>query len=168
MIKDLNTLSLLIRYDTTLTVPCTTLSDRWLKASEGDLDSFSADDIKDFTPPQVVEFLAQLVDKTTTGKPFALMHLKKMDEVYDLTSSKNSEIKFRWLRLCARSAYQDRYPEIVQFITIQGRMKFIRPLYKELYAREESKDLAIKTFEKHRDFYHPIAATQVAKDLNLE
>lgn len=155
-------------YDTTLTVPCTTLSDRWLKASEGDLDSFSADDIKDFTPPQVVEFLAQLVDKTTTGKPFALTHLKRMDEVYDLTPSKNSEIKFRWLRLCARSAYQDRYPEIVQFITIQGRMKFIRPLYKELYAREESKDLAIKTFEEHRDFYHPIAATQVAKDLNLE
>ena len=27
----INTLSLLIRYDTTLTVPCTTLSDRWLK-----------------------------------------------------------------------------------------------------------------------------------------
>lgn len=27
------------------------------------MDSFSADDIKDFTPPQVVEFLAQLVDK---------------------------------------------------------------------------------------------------------
>ena len=33
------------------------------QAGESELDSFSADDIKDFTPPQVVEFLAQLVDK---------------------------------------------------------------------------------------------------------
>ena len=35
------------------------------QASEAELDSFSADDIKDFTPPQVVEFLAQLVDKVS-------------------------------------------------------------------------------------------------------
>lgn len=153
-------------YDTTLTVPCTALCDRWLKASEAELDSFSADDIKDLTPPQVVEFLAQLVDKTNE-KPLAISHLKRMDEVYDLTSSKNSEIKFRWLRLCARSAYQDRYPETVQFITIQGRMKYIRPLYKELYAREESKELAVKTFQDHRNFYHPIAAALIAKDLHL-
>lgn len=26
----------------------------------------------------------------------ALSHLKKMDELYDFTSSRNSEIKFRW------------------------------------------------------------------------
>ena len=36
------------------------------QASEAELDSFSADDIKDLTPPQVVEFLAQLVDKVST------------------------------------------------------------------------------------------------------
>ena len=34
-----------------------------LQASESGLGSFSPDDIKDFSPPQVVEFLAQLVDK---------------------------------------------------------------------------------------------------------
>ena len=36
------------------------------QASEEELDSFSADDIKEFSPPQVVEFLAQLVDKVST------------------------------------------------------------------------------------------------------
>ena len=30
------------------------------------MDSFSADDINDFTPPQVVEFLAQLIDRVKT------------------------------------------------------------------------------------------------------
>ncbi|XP_066014580.1 leukotriene A-4 hydrolase [Pocillopora verrucosa] len=138
------------------------------QATESELGSFSPDDIKDFSPPQVVEFLAQLVDKTTDNPPLALSHLKKMDELYDFTSSRNSEIKFRWLRLCVRGVWQDRYPQTVTFITIQGRMKYIRPLYKELYAKEESKVLAVTTFQENRAFYHPIAAAQLAKDLGLE
>ena len=38
---------------------------KWLfpQVTEAELGSFSSDDIKDFSPPQVVEFLAQLVDK---------------------------------------------------------------------------------------------------------
>ncbi|KAJ7352909.1 Leukotriene A-4 hydrolase [Desmophyllum pertusum] len=128
---------------------------------------FPPDDIKDFSPPQVVEFLAQLVDKTSGKPPLAISHLKKMDEVYNFTPSKNSEIRFRWLRLCVRGAWQDRYSQTVTFITIQGRMKYIRPLYKELYAREESKELAVKTFQDHRSIYHPIAEAMIAKDLNL-
>lgn len=155
-------------YDTTLSDPCTKLCDRWLAATESERGSFSPDDIKDFSPPQVVEFLAQLVDKTTDNPPLALSHLKKMDELYDFTSSRNSEIKFRWLRLCVRGVWQDRYPPTVTFITIQGRMKYIRPLYKELYAKEESKELAVTTFQENRAFYHPIAAAQLAKDLGLE
>lgn len=35
----------------------------FFQATEAELSSFSPDDIKDFTPPQVVEFLAQLVDE---------------------------------------------------------------------------------------------------------
>lgn len=155
-------------YDTTLSRPCAELCDRWLAATESELGSFSPDDIKEFSPPQVVEFLAQLVDKTTDKPPLPLTNLRKMDELYDFTSSKNSEIKFRWLRLCVRGVWQDRYPPTVKFITIQGRMKFVRPLYKELYAKEESRDLAVTTFQENRSFYHPIAAAQIAKDLGLE
>jgi len=33
------------------------------QATEAELGSFSRDDIKDFSPAQVVEFLAQLVDQ---------------------------------------------------------------------------------------------------------
>lgn len=153
-------------YDTTLTDPCSALCERWLQASVAELETFSPDDIKDFSPPQVVEFLAQLVDKTS-DKPLPISHLRTMDKAYRLTPSKNSEIKFRWLRLCVRSAYREQYSETVDFITMQGRMKFIRPLYKELYARKESKDLAVKTFQEHRKFYHPIAESLIAKDLHL-
>jgi len=46
-------------------------------------------------------------------------------------------------------------------------LKFLILFFRELYAREESKELAVKTFQDHRSFYHPIAAAQIAKDLNL-
>ncbi|XP_015767938.1 PREDICTED: leukotriene A-4 hydrolase-like, partial [Acropora digitifera] len=81
-------------YDTTLTDPCSALCERWLQASVAELETFSSDDIKDFSPPQVVEFLAQLVDKTS-DKPLPISHLRTMDKAYRLTPSKNSEIKFR-------------------------------------------------------------------------
>ena len=42
------------------------------QASDSELGSFSPDDIKDFSPPQVVEFLAQLVDKVKKHKTYSL------------------------------------------------------------------------------------------------
>ena len=42
------------------------------QATESELGSFSPDDIKDFSPPQVVEFLAQLVDKVKKHKTNSL------------------------------------------------------------------------------------------------
>jgi len=46
-------------------------------------------------------------------------------------------------------------------------LKFLILFFRELYAREESKELAVKTFEDHRAIYHPIAAAMIAKDLHL-
>ena len=40
------------------------------QATEAELGSFSPDDIKDFSPSQVVEFLAQLVDKVKLNVRF--------------------------------------------------------------------------------------------------
>lgn len=82
----------------------------------------------------------------------------------------NSEIKFRWLRLCLKGDWKACYPHVVQFVTEQGRMKFVRPLYRELHAASGdhvSRDLAVKTFNDCRSLYHNIAATMIAKDLKV-
>jgi leukotriene-A4 hydrolase len=42
-------------------------------------------------------------------------------------------------------------------------MKFVRPLYRQLAIVD--RDLALKTFEKNKDFYHPICRGLVEKDL---
>lgn len=56
---------------------------------------------------------------------------------------------------------------IVYFITSQGRMKFVRPLYRALHESKMGKDLAVDAFLKNKDFYHPICAKMIASDLQL-
>jgi leukotriene-A4 hydrolase len=57
-------------------------------------------------------------------------HLAKLDELYNLTPIKNSEIRFRWQMLCLKANYTPIFPYVISFITEQGRMKFVRPLYR--------------------------------------
>lgn len=56
---------------------------------------------------------------------------------------------------------------IVYFITSQGRMKFVRPLFRALHESEMGRDLAMDAFLKNKDFYHPICAKMIASDLKL-
>lgn len=50
-------------------------------------------------------------------------------------------------------------------------MNFHVPLFthfhRALYLAKNGAELARATFKKHRAFYHPIAATMIAKDLGL-
>ncbi len=46
-----------------------------------------------------------------------------------------------------------------------GRMKYVRPGYRAL--NKVDRQLALDTFEKHKDFYHPICRGMVEKDLGL-
>ena len=43
------------------------------------------------------------------------------------------------------------FPQVVDFITSQGRMKFVRPLYRALFmAGDEGASLAKATFAKYK------------------
>ena len=62
---------------------------------------------------------------------------------------------------------QSIIPIATHFITSQGRMKFVRPLYRALFQSEMGKEIAKKTFVEHYNFYHPIAAKMLASDLGV-
>lgn len=47
-----------------------------------------------------------------------------------------------------------------------GRMKYIRPVYKEL-VKQGRQDLAKELYEKYKNFYHTLAAKMVAKDIGI-
>ncbi|XP_042325511.1 leukotriene A-4 hydrolase [Sceloporus undulatus] len=151
-------------YDMTLSDACVSLSQRWIKATESDLSSFSSADIKELSSHQLIEFLALLL----LENPLPVSHLRRMQEVYDFNAVNNSEIRFRWLRVCIQATWEDAIPLALKMATEQGRMKFTRPLFKDLYKFEKSRDQAISAFQQHKTSMHPVTAMLVAKDLGLD
>ncbi|GAB5355776.1 hypothetical protein AAMO2058_000234400 [Amorphochlora amoebiformis] len=157
----------------------TTLIDESIKAAEscckgGDVERKMVD--KWSTPQKVVFF-----DKLETMQIAALEKAKSagteekekekfreilttLDKACEFSKSRNSEIRFRWYKLGIRCDFEEVFPDTVKFITAQGRMKFVRPLYRLLFG-SKGKKLALDTFKSHREMYHAIAAKMLEKDL---
>lgn len=93
--------------------------------------------------------------------------IEKMDSLYRFTSSKNAEIRFRWYQLGLKVNWEPVVAPTLEFITSQGRMKFVRPLYRALFKSTVGNAKGIETFKLHRESYHAICAKLVAKDLHL-
>ncbi|KAM7367457.1 hypothetical protein PAMP_015357 [Pampus punctatissimus] len=152
------------QYDTTMADTCISLSQRWIKASDQDLNSFNESDVKTLSSHQLIEFLSLLLHKD----PLPLTHVKRMQEVYDLNSCMNSEIRFRWLRLCVRSRWEDAVAMALKMATEQGRMKFTRPLFREVFNFEKYREEAVQVFLAQRAAMHPVTSALVAKDLSVD
>jgi len=149
-------------FDQTLAEACTRLTEKWERTRVAQhQDDLKREEYASLTPEQKVVFLAQL----GTKEPLPLEAVGKLDSLYNITAETNSEIKYRWHMLALKANYQPIFTEVVKFITSQGRMKYIRPLYRSLAVC--SRDLAVKTFQSNKAFYHPIAAKQLTVDLQL-
>lgn len=88
-----------------------------------------------------------------------------MGKVYKLAESKNVELKSSYYHIAMKAKDTSAYPGVAELLGEVGRMKFARPLYRSL--NKVDRELAVKTFEKNRDFYHPICRQMVEKDLGL-
>lgn len=97
---------------------------------------------------------------------FTLDQLTRMAEEYRFLQT-NCEVRCGFitlmLRCCPSSELAKK--EAIQLATEQGRMKYTRPMYKELFQADP--ELAKKTFMAHRSSYHPICAKMVARDLQV-
>ncbi|MEO1086703.1 MAG: M1 family metallopeptidase, partial [Acidobacteriota bacterium] len=60
------------------------------------------------------------------------MRLAELDERYSLSQTGNSEKLHAWLHHVIDSRYEDGYPALRDFLTRQGRRKFLQPLYERL------------------------------------
>ncbi|XP_020782000.1 leukotriene A-4 hydrolase isoform X2 [Boleophthalmus pectinirostris] len=152
------------QYDTTLADACIALSQKWIKAKEQDLEGFKESDVKTLSSSQLIELLTLLLQED----PLPLTHVKKMQDLYNLNSYTNSEIRFRWLRLCVRSKWEEMVPVALRMATEQGRLKYTRPLFREVYTFEKYREEAVRVFQAHRAGMHPVTAGLVAKALKVE
>ncbi|ORX42508.1 leukotriene A-4 hydrol [Hesseltinella vesiculosa] len=149
-------------FDVTLAKQCYELADRWDNArDQADLSSFTSADIANFTAGQKIVFLERLTDCA----PLPHHMIEKMDQLYELTPVRNAEIRFRWQNVCLIASYEPIYPEVAAFLVEQGRMKFVRPLFRLLHDAKNGAQLAKDTFVKHKDFYHPICSSLIQKDI---
>jgi len=90
-------------------------------------------------------------------KPSSLEVCKELDAKYSLTTSKNPEVVVSWLVLACESGYAAVLPRVEQLLGNIGRMKYLKPVFRALAMRPETKPLAQELFERFRDRYHPIA-----------
>ncbi|KAL3847158.1 hypothetical protein ACJMK2_018086, partial [Sinanodonta woodiana] len=150
-------------YDDSMAQVCEGLAERWSSAPEEDLSQFTSEDLRLLLSVQVRDFLVRLNNKPV----LSLNKVKKMEEMYGFNRIHNAEIRYQWLRLGIKTQWEDIIPSALQFVTEQGRLKFTRPIYRDLYNWEKSRDAAIANFLAHRAQMHNTTASMVAKELKL-
>lgn len=151
-------------YDKSLAMPCIELAEKWFSWDETTVSPFNKKDIEILNPLQKISFFAQLRSSSTN---LSLKKLEIMQDIYDVDSIKNAEIRFLWLRLCIKSHWKSKISEALDFATEQGRMKFVRPIFRDLYNWEEVRQAAIDTYLKKKNKMMYVTAHMVAKDLHL-
>ena len=174
------------QFDRTLVNEAELLAKRWVAESDAmqrqtkqaDLSKWDSDQVVMFLQNIKLQFLTLHPAATTATTSTAAVDsvspdtlapiLTALDTQYHFTQSRNAEIRFAWLSLVVWTHLTTLYPAVLAFVTEQGRMKYVRPLYRALYeSGGQGRQLAVDTFMEHRSQYHAIARKMVAKDLHV-
>ncbi|KAJ4302270.1 Leucyl aminopeptidase yscIV [Collariella sp. IMI 366227] len=145
-------------FNTELVDVCYKLAEKW-KAKDF---SPSPSDTSSWTGNQVLVFLNAVKD---FEEPLTVEQSQNLGEVYGLTETRNVELKSAYYHIAMKAEDSSAYPGVAALLGNVGRMKFVRTLFRSL--NKVDRELALKTFEKNRDFYHPICRQLVEKDLGL-
>lgn len=115
---------------------------------------------------QKIEFLSQMLAKDEI-KDLNEEKINLMTSTYGFDNTKNSEIRFRLMRLIIKARLPNRFDEIFVFANSNFRMKFVRPVYRDLSMWDIGRPLAISNFNKVKGEMMKVCAYNVAKDLGI-
>ncbi len=105
-----------------------------------------------------LRFVNRLARRQTAAR------LAALDREFGLSAARNSEVLFAWLELAVANRFEPAVPALEQFLTRQGRRKFVRPLIKALAADMSwGRPIAARIYAKSRPLYHPL----VTRELDL-
>lgn len=116
----------------------------------------SALKVNAWTTQQWQHFLEQL--RTT---PLSPAQLRDLDTTFGLGASGNSEVLFGWLRIAVARQYDPALPALEQFLTAQGRRKFLRPLYDDLMQSPWGQPHARRIYASARPGYHTVSTQTI-------
>jgi hypothetical protein len=97
-----------------------------------------------------------------TPKP----RLDALNQAFGLNQIGNMELRYAWLDLAVKNRYDPAVPSLEQFLTSQGRRKFVRPLVNALAETPWGKPIAARVYARGRPLYHPMVTRELDK-LNL-
>ena len=95
--------------------------------------------------------------------------LKALDDALSLSDSGNSEIRFAWLRLAIANRYDPAKPSAEEFLSSQGRRKFVEPLFEALMAEGAwGQPFARELYRRVRARYHSVTSSTIDRIVPLE
>ncbi len=98
----------------------------------------------------------------TLPRELQAARLAELESALGLNGTGNAEVLFDWLSLAIANRAEASMPAVTDFLTWQGRGKFVRPLYRALMEQGEwGQAHARRIYAMARQGYHPIVQTAV-------
>lgn len=139
--------------------------DLWSKNTAAQIKSSSALETN-LTILQQIELLKELV-QVENIVDLSEEWLQLLETTFGFAGTKNSAILFRLARLSIKGRHLNRLDQVFAFANSNFRMKYVRPVYRDLNFWPEARELAIENFHKVKPFMMKCCAQAVAKDLEL-
>ena len=148
--------------DMTVIEDAKSLAKKWLSASHEEVPRESPD-VSLWPSGKKCIFINALLEKSSGLDG---TKIRAIAEAYKFLDT-NCEVRCSFITLMLQVAPLENSAKehAVNLATEQGRMKYTRPIYRNLFIVD--KELAQTTFLKHKKQYHPICVKMVSRDLEL-
>ncbi|GMR45560.1 hypothetical protein PMAYCL1PPCAC_15755, partial [Pristionchus mayeri] len=153
------------KYDEEMVVDCNTLINEWIEATQITVQGITREAYTAMKPLQQIICLSQLWQH---DPPIEHYKLDAMNALYSLNDSENCEILLNWIRLCIKSRWEPIIPRAIRFLNSQGRLKYCRPVYRELYQWPICSEEVRENFLRTRKSMHPITAELIGMELDIK
>jgi leukotriene-A4 hydrolase len=160
-----------LTWDTSMRDAVTTHANEWI------LDPVSAsakalEVTASWSSEQRIAFLEELVSVSTEKKShheiFSIEFLQMLDSNFEFSKKKNAEIVLLWCTLGIRSNFPGSTDASLAFLSSQGRMKYTRPIFRELLRSAVTCETAVQYYSANSGNFHPICAKMVKVDIEKE
>jgi len=111
-----------------------------------------------WTTDQRLRFLNRIDRKQPSDR------LAALDRAFALSRAGNNELRFAFLTLAVNNRFDPAVPALEEFLTMQGRRKFVRPLITALAEDSQwGRPIAQRIYAKARPSYHPVTTRDLDK-----
>uniref|UniRef100_A0A1I8ERW6 Leukotriene A-4 hydrolase n=1 Tax=Wuchereria bancrofti TaxID=6293 RepID=A0A1I8ERW6_WUCBA len=149
------------QFDDTAMREVVELAEEWANMTDSEIMNIDNKKYLSLSAMQKEKVLSYL--RLEKGSSLSHTKLARLDEVNKLSKTGNCDILSSWIQLCLKNYWKDIIPVAFDFVTRQGRIKYVRSIYRDLFQWSESAGRAIELFRKNAPSMHPITVSIVAK-----